>query len=210
MHYYTPLAFGLCALLPVALEAVFARRKIVAHALYALLLAVFGASLLLGGSWGSQVDCSKDLLDYAKAHPNQRFLTDVYTLNEMYCRNGFELPANVVVRDSLPQRTHLLVNKEPEGVPKLAFERPEAVDGILVNLSRADRPAEEEFTSFLQQRGGVVTERFPPRLRLVFRPFSRWFADRSFALRDQGSEVRALKPAAADAKAASGAREVAR
>jgi hypothetical protein len=193
MHYYTPLVFGLCALLPLTLEYFFERRKALGQGLLVLLLLLYTAALALGGSWGRQVDCSKLLLRYAQHHPQERFLTDVHTLNEMYCQNGFQIPPNVVVLDSPTQRKNLLINKEPEGHRAISFSNPEKVDGILINLSRTESPAEDEFTSFLERHRGEVVYRIPPRLRLIFRPLAAWVKDKGFARQNSGAEVRALQ-----------------
>ena len=193
MHYYTPLVFGLCALLPLTLKQVFERRQAIGYALLGALLLLYTSALGVGGAWGSQVDCSGQLLKYAQLHPQQRFLTDVYTLNEMYCLNGFKMPENVVVRDSHAQRTHLLINKEPTGHVPESFPQAENVDALLVNLSRTESPPEAEFVSFLDRHGGAVIYRVPPSMRLGFRPLAYWLSDREFAQRDRGAEVRKLK-----------------
>lgn len=193
MHYYTPLAFGLCALVPSLVEMLFATRKKLARALVGLLLLMYIASIGLSGTWGSQVDASRALLEYARQHPEEKFLTDVYSLSDMYVLNGFELPANVMVLDSKAQQTHLLVNKEPEGHTDISFPHAAEADELLINLSRDERPAEPEFTDFVAAHAGEVVATIPPRYRPVFVPLAKFVGDWGFALRDKGAEVRKVK-----------------
>jgi hypothetical protein len=110
----------------------------------------------------------------------------------MYLHNHFQLPENVMVLDSNAQRNHLLVNKEPDGHEEFSFPDATSADKLLINLSRSERPAEPEFTEFLQDHSGKVLHHVNPHYRILFAPFSSWLEGKGFALKDQGAEVREM------------------
>jgi hypothetical protein len=51
--------------------------------------------LTLTGSWGQNVNVSRELLRYALQHPHRQFVTDVHTANEIYVLNGLRTPDNI-------------------------------------------------------------------------------------------------------------------
>jgi hypothetical protein len=186
MHYYTPLALAVSALLPTSVGYMFANRKLVAQGVIGATIAVHLACSAGGGRWGQDVDVSGELLRYAKEHSNQVFLTDVTSMNEMYVLAGFRLPANVVCVNGPAVENILLVNKEPPGAPRFHFPelRP---DGVLVNLEH--RTTEAEFTRYVQEHAAQHERIAPVRYKLLFLPLVRWLGPKDFMVRNWGGEM---------------------
>jgi len=61
----------------------------------ALLLVPNCLLLLAAGTWGQNVQISRELLNYARAHPGEFFVTDGHSYNEMYVLLGGRPPENV-------------------------------------------------------------------------------------------------------------------
>ena len=120
-HYYQCLSLGVAALLPYTVSLALTGRTRIAQSVVGLALAVHVISLAMTGGWGAGVDVSRELLAYARQHPQERFVTDVNTMNEMYVLGGFRLPENVVCLNGNAVTKRLLVNKEPAGVPRYRF-----------------------------------------------------------------------------------------
>ena len=95
-HYYFPLGFGIAAMLPYTAALACGGAQWLAKAAIGFMVLV--NLLVLAGERriSYNVHVSRDLLRYAERHPEQRFLTDAYTFNEMYVVNGFQAPENVV------------------------------------------------------------------------------------------------------------------
>jgi len=92
-RYWYPLALPACIL---ATQAFLALKEKVFRAVY--LGATVGLPLLAlssSGSWGQNVEITKELMAYASKHPDTTFVTDLYTLNEMYILNGAKPPNNI-------------------------------------------------------------------------------------------------------------------
>jgi hypothetical protein len=71
--------------------------------LCALLLVPNCLMLLAAGSWGQNVQISRDLLRFASAHPDAFFVTDGYSYDEMYILLGGRPPENVgLIGDARP------------------------------------------------------------------------------------------------------------
>jgi hypothetical protein len=195
MHYYFPLTFCIAVLLPYSLATVLGRRATLARGIVGVAVALHLACLAAGGRWGQNVDVSRDLLQYAKSHPDRTFLTDVRTMNQMYVLAGFRLPPNVVCLNG-PGAEDLLVNKEPPGTPGFRFsELP--VNGVLVNLEGVYHGGQVEaaFARYLDRQEGKRERIAPVQYRLLFRPFARFAHLPQFAVRSLGGEVRWLQPA---------------
>ncbi len=166
-QYYTCLTFGVAALLPLAVSLALQRAS-AARLVIGAAIAVHAATLAVTGGWGMNVDVSRGLLAYAREHPQQRFLTDVNTMNEMYVMNGFRVPDNVICLEGNASK-RLLVNKEPPGAPVYHFAQ-DRVDGILLNLERPKvQGFEREFRTYLQAHEGTHTTIVPARQRLLLR-----------------------------------------
>ncbi|HEY7056717.1 MAG TPA: hypothetical protein VH458_09345 [Vicinamibacterales bacterium] len=187
-QYYNPISLGVASLLPAAaVLALHHQRR--AQALVAAALAVHVLTLTATGGYGENVNVSRALLAYAAGHPQQRFLTDLGTMNEMYTLNGFRLPANVVCLDNNVVTNGLIVNKEPPGVPRYHFPRG-AVDGVLINLERPQVHAFEKiFTQFIGDHEGLRTTVAPMRYRPLFRPLMLVMRPRSFMILSRGGEL---------------------
>ena len=192
-QYYTCLTFGVAALLPLAVSLA-VQNASAARVVIGAAIAVHVATLAVTGGWGMNVDVSRGLLAYARQHPQDRFVTDVNTMNEMYVVNGFRLPENVICLEGNATK-RLLVNKEPAGAPLYHFPQ-DRVDAILLNLERPKvQGFEREFRTYLQSHQGTHTTVVPARQRLLLRsmPLSA------------GGEVVALAPARSTARRAAGA-----
>jgi len=168
---YFPLTLPICVLTPNLIRCVSVRRGVVLAGI-AFLLAVHVACFIAGGRWGQTVDVSRELLVYARSHPDRWFLTDYQTLNEMYVLDGFRLPENVSCPNG-PELAQLLINKEPSG-PRYQFpQRP--VSALLLNLERErmllDRRHRggliERDLGFFNRPRGRVLWRIPPRLKIL-------------------------------------------
>jgi hypothetical protein len=90
--------------------------------------------LTLTGSWGQNVHISQELLQYALQHPEQRFITDVHTANEIYVLNGLHTPSNVAGTMDFG-RSHYL-DKAVALVPDITAR---SGDAVLINPLNVDR-----------------------------------------------------------------------
>jgi hypothetical protein len=188
-QYYFPVMLGLACVLPFALRYACQKRAWVAWGTAGFVVFVHLAFLVGGGRWGQDVDVSRQLLHYAMNHPTQRFLTDVATMNHMYVLAGFRMPPNVVCLNGPAVETHLLLNKEPRGVPRRAFSGGD-IDAILINLEGGhNRPPEQEFLSFVTGHQGERFSVAPTRYRLPFLPFLAFLEAREFMVLSLGGHV---------------------
>jgi hypothetical protein len=188
-QYYFPVMLGVASVLPFALRHACQKRAWLAWGVAGLAVLVHVAFLVGGGRWGQDVDVSRQLLHYARNHPAQRFLTDVATMNHMYVLGGFQVPQNVVCLNGPAVETHLLLNKEPRGVPRRAFSEGD-IDGILINLEGGRyRVPEAEFVRFLAGHRGERLVVAPLRYRLPFLPVLAFVERREFMVMSLGGEV---------------------
>lgn len=96
-RYWHPLALPAVLAAAVVFRALATPKLRAAWAL--LMLAPLPLGLLGTGQWGQNYEISMELLDYAEARPDQRFVTDVYTFEEMFVGRARQTPANVTVFD---------------------------------------------------------------------------------------------------------------
>ncbi len=185
-RFYQPLTVAVCVIVPTAIQTLIPNRWL-ASAFLGLLLLVHLAGLADGGQRGQSVDTSRDLLEYARAHPRERFLTNVSTMNEMYVLNGFEMPANVVCLNGSAVEQHLLVNKEPGG-PVFRFS-----DGpcsaFLWNHDNRWMLPEPKFWEYVKARWGATVWKGPVKYRLLYRPIEGLVEGKEFAIQSRGAEV---------------------
>ena len=188
-HYYNCLTLGVAALLPFTIGYALAHRQLLAKIAVAGLVAVHVLSLAVTGRWGTNVDVSRDLLRYARHHPDQQFVTDVGTMNQMYVLNGFRLPDNVVCVNGEAVEQDLLVNKEPPATPRFRF--PERnVDAALVNREEGEvREFEPEFSRFVRVHGGERATVVGERYRRAFAPLVPVLGPRGFMIMSAGGDV---------------------
>jgi hypothetical protein len=186
-HYYGPLALGVASLLPFTIGSLLAHRKFYALATMGTIFVVHLICSAAGGRWGSNVDVSRELLGYAHTHPQEVFLADVQTMNQMYTVGGFVLPPNVVCLNG-PALRHLLVNKESAGTPVFHFPA-RKIDGALVNFDELDSGVEPEFTNYLHEHNGRHTLIVPKRVKFLFRPLLPFMHETPFMISWQGGEV---------------------
>lgn len=204
-HYYNSITLGITALLPFTLAYALAGRTRIAQTIVAMALLVHVGGLAAGGRWGAPVDVSRDLLAFAQERPAQRFVTDVNTFNQMYMLNGFRVPDNVGCLNGQSARNHLVLNKEPAGVPRFRCAEG-AIDAILINREQRDlRGFEREFSEYVDAQAGPRVEVAPVQYRLAFAPLARMVEPRNFMIRSAGGEAIVVSPAqAADWKTAPG------
>jgi hypothetical protein len=108
-RYWYPLALPCCIIASTLIQRL--RSPGVRWALSLLLICPGYVMLLSSGNWGQNIEISRELLTYARAHHDECFVTDPYTLDEMYMILGARAPENVgVYGDGLPAlcpTTHL-------------------------------------------------------------------------------------------------------
>ena len=196
-HFYNCLTLGAAALLPFTLSHALGDRQFLGKAVIGSALAVHVLSLAGTGRWGADVDVSRELLQHARQHPDQRFLTDVNTMNQMYVLSGFRIPDNVACLNGEAVELHLLLNKEPPGSPFYRFPD-EHVDAVLVNRDRTSLQGfEPEFLDYLRAHGGRRATIAAVRYRPVFAPVMPWVGTRDFMIRSEGGELVSVTSASA-------------
>lgn len=119
-------------------------------------------NLLASGSWGQNARISRELLDYARAHPDTRFLTDYHTLNEMHILNDVQsLPNVATFGDAI--RFRILDPGAPFASPNDLSD----YDEILINpLNLEKTPA---FTKLVESSGGELRFETEPAYRPICR-----------------------------------------
>lgn len=160
----------------------------------AAVLGVCVVNLAASGPWSQRVEVSKALLSYVRAHPNESFVTDDETLNEMYILNGVAPVPNVAtIYDEHPVR--LLDRSALRLDPAEASGR-----AVLVNPLNA--PRHRAFHAYLVAQDRPVVYQSDPQDRLICRiiPPLRaqpWALRRpaGFVLAAQGRERRSLRVA---------------
>jgi hypothetical protein len=93
-RYWYPLALPACILIAGVVMQYY-RKNILRYVVTALLLGMNVFLLISSGSWGQNVEISKELLRFAETHPNRIFVTDSHTYNEMFILLGGHKPKNV-------------------------------------------------------------------------------------------------------------------
>ncbi len=185
-HYYVFLTFPIAALLPATLRLAFATRRRAAVGIVAAAIAVHVASLAAGGRWGQSVHVSRELLDYANAHPRTRFVTDWGTLREMYFANGLRLPANVGTFAPLDWVGRQVPGNQVDANQTVSAT---AVDALLVNYERSDYRVDDDVQEFAKERAGQSAWRAPVRYKPFVLPIARLFGREDLALLSLGGEV---------------------
>lgn len=160
-RYLHPLV--LTVALTFAASIVHARHKRLATAVGVAALVICPLILSSGGTWGQSIRTSQELLSYALQHPEQTFVTDVYTANEMYIVNGLTTPANVVGTTDYGL-THFL-DRSIRRVPALTTN---SCDALLINPLNVQR--NPPFAAMISTRLGSRQYETVPSLR----PICQW------------------------------------
>jgi hypothetical protein len=92
-RYWYPLALPCCVFAAWLVGSPGSTR--VRAGLIGILFVPLFVALLSSGSWGQNVEVSRDLLHYADGHAATFFVTDRYTYDEMYILRGGSPPRNV-------------------------------------------------------------------------------------------------------------------
>lgn len=189
IHMFGFVAFPVSVLFPTLLAHLYAERRRLAAALLGVALLAHVAVLAAQGHFGETVNVSRDLLQYARAHPDQTFLTDVRSLNHMYELNRFNLPGNVIALNGPASDESLLLNREPPGTPKFRFaDRP--VTGVLLNTEAVKQGTiEPEFLKWIATHSGERTPISPVKYRLGCLPLLPFMEPRGFMVRSYGGEA---------------------
>ncbi|MBN2294122.1 MAG: hypothetical protein JXM70_16970 [Pirellulales bacterium] len=186
VHYYIPLTLGIASLLPYTLHLALAGRQRIAEGILVVLICFHVALLAASGTWGQNVDVSRELVRYANRNSTMRFLTDLRTLDEMQLANRFQRPQNVVAVEELNLEPSL-DGQDPANGP--ALDRVTAqIDAILINHERTHGP-DARLQSLVEKFGGDRIRISPVRYRLLFIPIVPLIGPRDFMIRSRGGEV---------------------
>ncbi len=139
LRFLLPLTLPMTVLFAAAVARARHRRAAIAGGV--AVIAVCAVNLAASGSWGQSAVISGELLEYARHHPQLRFVTDFRTLNEMYVLNGMKQPGNVVAA---------------------ACRRSELLDPALPRIRRAEMRPDDHLLE-----NPLNTERVPPFAALV-------------------------------------------
>ena len=162
MRYLHPFLFSVAILFACAVVA--SRRRVVGVGAGLVVLGVCVLNLMGSGSWGQNVETSRELLAYAEAHPQTRFITDVNTLNEMYIINRLRTPANVVTLDD---RDPGRIIDPAAFAARVTQADLKAGDEILVNVLNHRR--NPDFAAFVAARAGGRHYQTQPVYRTICR-----------------------------------------
>jgi len=119
---------------------------------------------------GENVRVSRELAAYAADRPEQRFITDYHTLNEMWAVQGLVMPHNVVTLDDA--HWSQLMDRHAERIPA---DRAGHYDAILVNPINAARTP--HFAAFIERCAGDVIYSATPGVRPIgalLSPLRHW------------------------------------
>ena len=161
-RYLHPLLFSVAILFACAVVA--SRRRPVGVGVGLAVLGVCVLNLMGSGPWGQNVEISRELLAYAKAHPQTRFVTDVNTLNEMYIINRLRTPANVVALD---ERDAGRIIDPAAFAARVTQADLKPSDEILVNVLNHRR--NPDFGVFVAARAGGTHYQTQPVYRTICR-----------------------------------------
>jgi hypothetical protein len=92
-RYWYPAALLACVLAATLVQRISVRWR--RGALSSLLVLSNVILLLLSGSWGQNVEISRELLRYADGRPKELFVTDRYSYDEIYILLGGRPPQNI-------------------------------------------------------------------------------------------------------------------
>jgi hypothetical protein len=154
-------------LLPIALvfaaTIVHARHKRLATAVGVAALALCPVILSSGGTWGQSIRTSQELLSYALQHPEQTFVTDVYTANEIYIVNGLSTPSNVVGTTD-----YGLTGFLDRTIRRTPAPTANSCDALLINPLNVER--DPQFAAMISKHLGARQY----ETALVLRPICQW------------------------------------
>ena len=194
-RFLHPLVLALTVLFGATMGGRFVLRARV-PALAVLAICLF--NLLGGGSWGQSARISRELLDYAQAHPEKRFLTDYRTVNEMHVLNRVQTLSNVATTGEAA-RYRLLDPDAPFAWP---VDLPN-YDEMLINPLNLNKAP--PFAKLVESLGGDLRFQTTPAYRPIcqlFRPLRRF----DWAMRKPPAQVVAFSaPARPDTVAATDA-----
>jgi 4-amino-4-deoxy-L-arabinose transferase-like glycosyltransferase len=115
IRYWYPMALPACILAAKALSEL---KNRFLRVLY--LAGTIGLPLLFllsSGTWGQNIEITKELMAYAKQHPKTEFVADKYTLDEMYVLNACKSPANVFSLKKFTQPAFFNIPEEKQKNP---------------------------------------------------------------------------------------------
>jgi hypothetical protein len=170
-----------------AVVMVEARHRRLVRSLGIVSLLVCAALLNTGGVWGQNIKISRELLAYVLQHPEQHFVADVHTMNEIYVLNGLKTPPNVA-GTSDAGRTHF-IDSDARRILSLDVG---SCDAILINPLNVER--RPSFAALIQSHLGPVLYETTTTLRPLCRLVPR-LAHSPWAVCKPAARVRAFVPA---------------
>jgi hypothetical protein len=182
-RYMHPLVMPVAVLLAVVLAETKGRYLASLCGLATVTACVF--LLALAGSWGQNVRISRELLEYVRLHPDQRFFTDIHTANEMYVLNRLETLPNLIAGAEYGRSNYL------DKRIQLVHGRPGArCDAVLINPLNSQRTPDFE---------ALVTSCLGPiqyETRSGYRTICEWippFRVKDWAVRKPPARVHCLR-----------------
>lgn len=163
-HYYAPLILVVSVLPPLILDGIPQHRT-------KLLCGLISLNVLLvslGGNWGQRVDISRQVLEFAKANPNETILVDDWTYEEMRMCN------DLVSRDN---------------VAKWSNRGDKSYDYVLRHLERPERPLSPQYLDYIEANAGRDVYTIPPSYRALFVLVAHWLPERSPFIRSRGAVI---------------------
>lgn len=158
LRYWYPLALPMCILGTFLFYKIRSRLFRIPYLAALIILPLL--ILSLRGPWGQNIEITKELADYAQKHSDAMFVTDKYTLDEMYVLNGAKVPANVFSVKSFIQPHFFDIpeaNQKDAANPDIVF---------LYNEQNMWRPFAEEFEKYVRNHV-VLSEISGKKYRLL-------------------------------------------
>jgi len=177
-RYWYPLVMPLAALFGILAAQIASRGPRTTFC--GLCLLPLPVLMLASGSWGQNVEVSRELLAHAKSHPKVRFVTDQYTWEEIDALSRFEPPTNICV---LAQADNPASYPGPPCPHDIA--RAENVEA-LINIMHLERPRSGAFRELLNELPSRTAVSDP-----ALRTIARWLPS---SMRDDQKWIR--RPAA--------------
>ena len=156
-RYWYPLVMPLAALFGIVSAAI--ARPRLRYMYCGLCLVPLPLMMTASGSWGQNVEVSRELLAYAVAHVDTQFVTDQYTWEEIETLCAFDPPTNICV---IAQPDNPADYPGPVCSNDVATSRDSTA---LINTMHLHRPRSAEFQKWLETRPSRMAVSEPdPRL----------------------------------------------
>jgi len=114
-RYWLPVALPACILATQVLTELKGKISRSVYLLATVALPLVG--LAASGPWGQNIDITKELMAYTKKHSDTKYVTDRYTLDEMFILNGAKPPENIFSIKKFKQPGFFNISEEYQLVP---------------------------------------------------------------------------------------------